>query len=243
MKKLIAIIILIATFTCLISCQETKNKVTDDIFRIPGEETTKNSRIISFETNGGNRIDSIDLNQFEGQMPIPKKANHDFLGWFKDEALTIPVQYPFRPEGDITVYAKWIKIRDYIKCKNTKIKNESKTWDLDPNGFDLEELQKNGYNLQIELTYDVYYKQTYDAILDIGYMGAPEYEIYMKKDNTTYASEEEVTATKSVSSKSLTLTTNAAVAIKSNYKLTISTNNIQNEIYFENIIINYRFYK
>ena len=69
---------------------------------------------ISFETNGGEIIDSVyvlekatvDLTKY-----VPEKDGFKFEGWFADENFTKPVE-KIIAEKDVTVYAKWSAIDD-----------------------------------------------------------------------------------------------------------------------------------
>lgn len=63
---------------------------------------------VSFNTMGGSEISPRDLSVLnEEEMPIPTKENHTFLGWYFDEGLTRPVQYPFTLTENITLYASY----------------------------------------------------------------------------------------------------------------------------------------
>ena len=64
---------------------------------------------ISFNTNGGNDIDSkkIDANTTIDSLPIPTKNRFEFKGWYKDSTFTTPVDYSTKVVSDMTLYAKW----------------------------------------------------------------------------------------------------------------------------------------
>ena len=68
--------------------------------------------VLSFETNGGEEIESLNLkfNDTIGRLPVPKKEGHTFGGWFLDEALTekySATEMSSMPSHDVTLYAKW----------------------------------------------------------------------------------------------------------------------------------------
>jgi uncharacterized repeat protein (TIGR02543 family) len=68
--------------------------------------------VLSFETNGGEEIESLNLkfNDTIGRLPVPTKEGHTFGGWFLDEALTekySATEMSSMPSHDVTLYAKW----------------------------------------------------------------------------------------------------------------------------------------
>ena len=68
------------------------------------------SKTIQFQSNGGSEVNSIE---YDGTafdvLPTPSKTDNQFVGWYLDKDLTEPVEYPFVPTGNITLYAKWSK--------------------------------------------------------------------------------------------------------------------------------------
>ena len=266
MKKIISLIILIITVLCLISCQDSEKDKQSYINNVLGDEENEQketkkqtekqtqkptelpTRIIHFETNGGTKIDSIDLNYYEGPMPTTTKEDHTFLGWYLDPSLQTEVTYPFRPDGITTVYAKWIKtkITNKINDSNIKAKIAHKseiTCNISPDGLDLYALQTEGYTIKITITYKVKYKKDYDVLLDIGYMGSPKYESYIKINNSSVIAKEDLGTSTEADERSLTYTAKASSFLNKNVKLEFSTDNIQNIIYFSDIIITYQCYK
>jgi uncharacterized repeat protein (TIGR02543 family) len=70
-----------------------------------------NQYTISFETNGGSVVDSITAD-FGAKIREPKDPSFEgygFMGWFIDEALTIPYEFDTMPAENVTIYAKWAK--------------------------------------------------------------------------------------------------------------------------------------
>jgi uncharacterized repeat protein (TIGR02543 family) len=64
---------------------------------------------ITFETNGGSAIDSIELG-YETDIPSvdnPTKVGYTFAGWFSDQGLTQSYIIDTMPLNGITLYAKW----------------------------------------------------------------------------------------------------------------------------------------
>ncbi len=77
------------------------------IFAGCGEED--NGRVtVSFETNGGQAIESVvlDVGQ-EYTLPTPVYKAHSFEGWFDNSELSGTAVTSIVAEGDVTFYAKW----------------------------------------------------------------------------------------------------------------------------------------
>jgi uncharacterized repeat protein (TIGR02543 family) len=88
MKK-ITVFILFALLISLTAC------VSDDV-----------DYIISFESNGGTNVASIN----SGELPsiIPVKDGYKFSGWFLDAEFNYPAYFNAIIDKDMTVYAKWV---------------------------------------------------------------------------------------------------------------------------------------
>ncbi len=67
---------------------------------------------VSFVTNGGNEIDSIEVEKgtvlSQEDLPVPSKRGELFLTWNTDEALTVPY-WNMSIERDTTLYASYIE--------------------------------------------------------------------------------------------------------------------------------------
>ena len=65
---------------------------------------------VVFDTNGGTTINDVNTNINLGfSLPSdPTKANHQFDGWYLDEAFTQPLDLNEFPHTNLTLYAKWI---------------------------------------------------------------------------------------------------------------------------------------
>ncbi len=65
---------------------------------------------VTFNTNGGTAISPATV-MYNGQISeptAPKKADHTFAGWYKDETLTMPWSFDTDIVAeDLTLYAKW----------------------------------------------------------------------------------------------------------------------------------------
>ena len=84
--------------------------------------TNNKTYTISFETNGGEKIESVVI-EGDGTLQAPaepKKEGHKFLGWFLDEDCEQPVTdfSVLKFEADTTLYAKW-QINTYTVTFNT----------------------------------------------------------------------------------------------------------------------------
>ena len=66
--------------------------------------------VVSFDSNGGSQVEQVTVN-FNGKLTRPADptwAEHTFLGWYKDPALTQPWDFDNDVvTGNITLYAKW----------------------------------------------------------------------------------------------------------------------------------------
>ena len=252
MKKIIAIILICITTFSMFSCDliSSNNSRPDLNGYDQNNEEQKEVAIpmyhVYFETNGGTAIKSQTTNVVIS-APETTKKDHAFMGWYLDEQLTQSVVFPLEITYDRTIYAKWLKIRDYGQCEDFAIKdwkgNDSiRSFDVTPR-LDLDELSKQGYRIKMTVNYTVYYKKTYDAILDIGYAGPPKYEVYWLNSELKGQYFEDIQPSKSKKQKSFDFTNQANVFNNTNWSLTFSTNNIQNTIYFSDVSITYECFK
>ncbi|MFA5006716.1 MAG: InlB B-repeat-containing protein [Candidatus Izemoplasmatales bacterium] len=70
----------------------------------------RNDYTISFQTNADLSISSITL-AFGSPVTRPSdpiRAGFTFLGWYRDEALTVPYAFSTMPAENITLYAMWL---------------------------------------------------------------------------------------------------------------------------------------
>ena len=102
---------------------------------MPEKDTTiyakwnKNTYTVSFETNGGSSVESIEVKKGEGlkKFEDPTKEGYAFIGWYKDSSLTEKYTFEEEIKGDTTLYAKWdknyhtITIYDTVDNKKTDI--------------------------------------------------------------------------------------------------------------------------
>lgn len=63
---------------------------------------------VNYNTNGGNTMSAtLDVNALPSPLPVPVKANHNFLGWYYDSELTIQAVGGATINDDVILYAKW----------------------------------------------------------------------------------------------------------------------------------------
>ena len=67
------------------------------------------SNIVTFETNGGSKIEYVSVNTGDAleEIAAPVRKGYDFLGWYVDEELTIKYDFSKAVEESFTLYAKW----------------------------------------------------------------------------------------------------------------------------------------
>ena len=66
---------------------------------------------LSFETNGGAVIASVELDKgSEYELPVPTKTDGEFAGWFTDAGFSGESVTKVTVNEDTTVYAKWIAL-------------------------------------------------------------------------------------------------------------------------------------
>ena len=117
------------------------------------EEIDSASRILVFNTNGGNKIDSMNVcvgcqNNTYKKFPTPEKEGYTFGGWYYDSNFTkvvigdnvnsIPVKYTYGnddcPNGykTVTIHAKWISKEAVKEC--AELDNKYRTIVFNTNG-------------------------------------------------------------------------------------------------------------
>ena len=62
--------------------------------------------LVSFETNGGTKIDSYKTNIIQ-TSPKTQKEKADFVGWYKSKDFSEKISFPYELSEDTTLYAKW----------------------------------------------------------------------------------------------------------------------------------------
>ncbi len=64
---------------------------------------------IVFVTRGGEPLEALSAPYESGisPLPMPKKTGHEFVGWYENEAMTMPFEDETMPLYGATLYAKW----------------------------------------------------------------------------------------------------------------------------------------
>lgn len=141
-----------------------------------------------------------------------------------------------------------LKLEDKIYCKGTSIKfwtntNNHAIYYITPSGFDFDRLNRENYKMTITVTYDVYFVKDYFILWDIGYAGPPKYELFILNSDGIGTIKENLTTTTTSQRRSATYTKSAIDLKNTKITLTFSTDNIQNIIHFDNIVVTYYCYK
>ena len=150
---------------------------------------------------------------------------------------------------DISTAIENLKLTDTVRCKSCSIKfmdsnyNSSASYYITPNGFEMDKLEERGYHMEIKVTYDVYYKKDYEVLWDIGYAGSPRYEISIMNSDYMGKAENDLSTTTNGVTRKLSIRASIADIKNQRWVLTFSTDNIQNIIYFNNIVVTYTCYK
>lgn len=204
---------------------------------------------VVFETNGGTHIDSIKTSTIK-ETPVTTKINYIFDGWYLDNQFTTVVVFPYQVNDNVTLYAKWLKVFDTTKCNAGEIKflnsvySSSISYNITPNTFNCDRLAELGYNyIEISVKYRVSYKKDYDMPFDIGYAGSPKYEFYILNAQGRGYGKENLPILKNYEYNEYSYNISFVNVKTSTYTLTFSTDNAQNIIYFDNILVTYRVLK
>lgn len=248
MKKYLIILTIITIILSLISCEtETSNSTQQNIKNF-AEEIKIIVPTVSFNTNGGSYIEPIKTNVINYE-PTTTRQDHVFDGWYLDSSFITPASFPLEIKYDTMLYAKWLLIKGTLSSQNKAeidsniIEEKGCQINITPTIFEMHRLSQLDYKMQINISYDSYYVKDYDVLWDIGYIGAPEFETYVKKSGTTVISKTKQTATKKTYTYNLSYTTTVSDLINNDLTIEFWSDNIQNKLYFENIIVTYQCYK
>lgn len=69
---------------------------------------------VSFETEGGSTVSAMTCEQGDKltSPANPVKDGYSFDGWYADADYSLPVSFPYQPQTDVTLYAKWTKLEE-----------------------------------------------------------------------------------------------------------------------------------
>ena len=260
MKKFLALFLGVVLLLSMVSCSSPKND-TDSRYVYPSKKTVYQDEsdtaqetesdsasqyyTLSFQTNGGSKVGQKQLE--EGSIlnvsPITSRNGYLFEGWFFDQALTSAVTFPLAVNWNMTLYAKWLCLEKIVDVGNTTVKNwddnKSKSFVVTPEGFDMDRLSSLGYKMTITVTYNVSYRQDYDVLFDIGYLGAPKYDVSLQSSNGYGTAYTDLSTTTYEKTKTIRFSTLASNLKDKPVILGFSSDNIQNTVYIDDITISY----
>ena len=137
---------------------------------------------VSFVTNGGTAVDSF-YGTVIHDFPDTTRNGFTFEGWYSDESLMNPVSFPYSPESDCILYAKW-KIRTDITytVKHYKQEQDLCSYKL----YESEQLSGT-YGMQTSASskeYQGFHSKSFNQ-KSIKADGTTEIEIYYDRDSIT----------------------------------------------------------
>ncbi|MBQ9098166.1 MAG: InlB B-repeat-containing protein [Clostridia bacterium] len=241
MKKILIAILLLTMMIHLIACDSSQ---ADSDAASGIDKPLVPNYTVKFETNGGSAVAAKSLNVLE-KAPTTTKKDYLFDGWYRDKSLTTAAVFPLELEGDTVLYAKWLQLKGQTTCKKTSIKmwegsNSLTSYTITPNGFDYESLKKYGYvGINVTVTYEVKYRKDYDALWDIGYAGSPEYEVMLLNSDGVGEIKEGLGTSKSYTERTISCGFRFEQLENGAICLTFSTDNIQNTVFIDNIVVAY----
>jgi uncharacterized repeat protein (TIGR02543 family) len=236
---LAAIVVSLSLTVC--ACGSNSNTLIENI-------TNRNTlKTVTFVTNGGTSVSSQTVEKLSSAPKTTKKGSV-FDGWFLDETLTRAAVFPLTVSDNMTLYARWLKTDDTAKLTDCSVKmwtdsNSVATYLITPSGFDLDRLDTLGYSMEITVTFYARYVKDYNALWDIGYNGAPGYEVYITNSDLVGTRIDDEPATTASKKKTLTYSSQVSDLKNNRIKVTFGTDNMQNTVYFENITVTYHCYK
>ncbi|MBS7331962.1 MAG: S-layer homology domain-containing protein, partial [Eubacteriales bacterium] len=114
------------TYTVAINLAGTESDATHEIISEPlaikpssgstgggggggGGSSAATTYTVTFETNGGNKIDSVKVskNGTLSEPAVPTKDGYTFDGWYTDKALKTAYDFSAKVTKNFTLYAKW----------------------------------------------------------------------------------------------------------------------------------------
>lgn len=97
MKKMFFLVLSFLLSVCLFGCKSDEKPIVSE------------KQIVSFECNGGDLIEEIEVEKGKTiPLPDPKREGFFFKGWYSDLELTIPFEENTIVDQDLTLYAKWM---------------------------------------------------------------------------------------------------------------------------------------
>lgn len=196
----------------------------------------KSTYYVTFVTNDGTDIETKKVSELK-IAPVTTKSGSLFDGWYLDKELTVKAIFPLQVKSNMTLYAKWLLLETIVTCKDGNIKFDSIGWTYPPTKFDFHELAKRGYDVKVTASYTVRYKKDYNVPLDIGYLGSPKYEasLYITSERGSF--QYDLGTSKAGDKRTISYIQNASAFVNNNIRLEFSSDNVQNRLYFEDVVI------
>lgn len=170
----------------------------------------------------------------------PRKDDYMFKGWYTNSACTVPYDFSRPVTTNFKLYAGFALKTKTINGRDIKIKSLSSTYDsvgLSLVGFDYDYLEKNGMGLQFRITYKVKYQKDYNMLFDIGYAGAPEYDLSLMNSSYNGYYEDDLTTSTTAVKKSYSFNTPTYFSKDKQVRLKFSTDNVQNIVLISDIVV------
>ena len=205
----------------------------------------KTTYFVNFVTNGGTSVNIGSTYRLE-TAPVSTKANHVFDGWYLDSSLTQEAKFPLTVDKNITLYAKWLLTEKTVTYSDSKLKYMDVNFysgtnlNITPSFFDLPALAAKGYTITITVSYNVHYVKDFVGVGDIGYLGSPKYEVEFLLSDSVVKSERDLGTSTSSDNRTISYTALASYFFGKNFKVRFSTDNIQNQVHIEDVVVTYK---
>lgn len=229
--KKIALILLMALLFTMTACNS--------------DSSDGKAHTVNFESNGGSVVATVETKELT-EAPVTAKEGYFFCGWYRDSELKNAVSYPFSVNKNMTLYAKWTNPTETVECEDSAVSyapddeyNYEAIYEAFPKTIDVEALAAQNYFIKIEATYDVYYEKTFNAPLDIGYLGAPKHDVRIVDFDEKGVANKNLPTSTEPSSESISIVVSAKDLLKTKYFFMVETYNLQNLVHFTNVKIKF----
>ena len=235
MRKIIILCNLLIVVLCLSSCFSGDNPTKDNILKI-------NHTITLVDNFGYLKKIYVDDGECLVIKDTPDMENYIFKGWYTDKLCTMLYDFTKPVKNDFTLYADYTLSYVIMSLSNFRIKldlsvDSYKSFNITPYDFDVDFLKKNGYGIEITVQYSYYYVKDYDVLFDIGYAGSPRFEFSIYNNDGVGYFEKNLPTKKTTQTEVYSVVSDMNFINNKDIFLKFSTDNIQNLIYFKNIIV------
>lgn len=86
-------------------------KLSENITLYAKWEKHLESYSVAFVSNGGTYVETFYGSTIQ-EAPVSSKKGYSFAGWYLDEEFKTPVAFPYNPQKDCVLYAKWTERSD-----------------------------------------------------------------------------------------------------------------------------------